>query len=76
LLGLLHLQEMMLETADSHSRYYRQATYEWKPRVIVLLGRLCNLDEDTIVDLEKTGQLKDFAGFGAISLILRNKVHS
>jgi hypothetical protein len=27
-----------------------------------LLGCLCNLDKDIIVDLEKTGQLKDFAG--------------
>jgi hypothetical protein len=48
----------------------------WLNETEHLLGRLCNLDEDTIVDLEKTGELKDFAGFGAISLILRNKVHS
>jgi hypothetical protein len=27
-----------------------------------LLGHLCNLDEDIIVDLEKTGQLEGFCG--------------
>lgn len=29
-----------------------------------LLGCLCNLDEDTVVDLEETEELKDFLRFG------------
>jgi hypothetical protein len=36
----------------------------WLNETKHLPSHLYNLDEGTIVDLEKTKQLKDFAGFG------------